>query len=217
MNRAIQPRSRKTRALGLLPSRLVITRVRATRKTLFLTFDDGPHPEFTPRVLDLLRTHDATATFFLIGERIDQYPELVRRIVADGHALGNHSWSHPRMDELPLAQQLAEIERTDAALSRYDGSGTHPFRPPCGVLPPNLLLHFARIGRTVAFWSYDSHDYQQLPAPTLFAQMQADPPCSGDTLLMHDDTEATVQLLAALLPRWRDEGFEVRAMPRGRG
>lgn len=217
MNRSIQPRSRKTRALGLLPSRLVTTRVRATRKTLFLTFDDGPHPEFTPPVLDLLRTHDATATFFLIGERIDQYPELVRRIVAEGHALGNHSWSHPRMDELPLAQQLAEIERTDAALSRYDASATHPFRPPCGVLPPNLLLHFARIGRTVAFWSYDSHDYQQLPAPTLFAQMQANPPRNGDTLLMHDDTGATVQLLAELLPRWRAEGFEIRAMPRGRG
>ena len=217
MNRPVQPRSRKSRLLGLFPSRLVATRARPRRKTLYLTFDDGPHPEYTAPVLDLLKAHDASATFFLIGERIDRHPDVVRRIVDEGHALGNHSWSHPRMDTLPLSAQLDEIARTDAALSAYDGRATHPFRPPSGALPANLLLHFARIGRTIAFWSYDSHDYELLPPPTLLPQLRANPPGSGDSVLMHDDSAATIELLASLLPEWREAGFAIRAMPRGRG
>ena len=217
MTRPIQPRSRKGRLLGLLPARWVTTRVRTREKVLYLSFDDGPHPEFTPPVLDLLAAHGATATFFLIGARIGEYPELTRRIVAEGHALGNHSWSHPRMVDLALEAQLEEIARTDQALSAYSGRGRHPFRPPCGALPANLLLHFARTGRTIAFWSYDSHDYELLPVPELLPQIEADPPRPGDTILMHDDTAATVDLLARLLPQWRALGFDVRAMPEGRG
>lgn len=217
MTRPLRPRSRKSRLLGLLPARVVTTRVRTRDKVLYLSFDDGPHAEFTPPVLDLLAQHGASATFFLIGARIGGHPELMRRIVAEGHALGNHSWSHPRMGDLPLDAQLEEIARTDAALSAYSGRATHPFRPPSGGLPANLLLHFARTGRTIAFWSYDSHDYEQLPAQVLLPQIQADPPQAGDTVLMHDDTAATVELLASLLPQWRAQGFEVRAMPEGRG
>lgn len=217
MNRSVQPRSRKTRLLGLLPGALVTTRARTRRRTLYLTFDDGPHPDFTPPVLDLLKAHDATATFFLIGERIERHPDVVRRIVDEGHALGNHSWDHPQLSTLPLAGQVDQITRTDAALSAFDGRATHPFRPPSGALPVNLLFHFARSGRTIAFWSYDSLDYRLLPAPTLFAQMRADPPRSGDTILMHDDTAATVELLSQLLPQWHADGFEVRAMPGGGG
>lgn len=217
MNLSVQPRSRKSRLLGMLPARVVTTRVRTRDKVLYLSFDDGPHPEFTPPVLDLLAAHGATATFFLIGSRVAEHPDVMRRIVAEGHALGNHSWSHPRMGDLPLPAQLEEIARTDAALSTYSGRDTHPFRPPSGALPANLLLHFARTGRTIAFWSYDSHDYEQLPARVLLPQIQADPPLAGDTVLMHDDTAATVELLASLLPQWRAQGFEVRAMPEGRG
>lgn len=212
----MQPRSRKTRLLGLLPSRLVTTRARTRGKTLFLTFDDGPHPEYTPPVLDLLARHGATATFFVIGDRIDRHPDVVRRIVAEGHALGNHSWSHPLMGDLPLEQQIEQIDSTDAALAAFDGRQRHPFRPPCGALPANLLLHFARIGRTVASWSYDTHDYEQLPAQTLLQRVQADPPRSGDVVLMHDDSAQTVEALATLLPQWREQGFAVRAMPAGR-
>ncbi len=213
----MQPRSRKIRLLGLLPSRLVTTRVRTSEKVLYLTFDDGPDPEFTPPILDLLKAHGATATFFLIGNRIDEHPEVVRRIVDEGHQLGNHSWSHPFMSDLPLAGQLDEIARTDQRLAAYDGKPRHPFRPPCGVLPTNLLVHFARTGRTVAYWSYDSHDYERLPAQTLLDGVRETPPRAGDVVLMHDDNGDTVGLLAGLLSDWRSQGFVVRAMPAGRG
>lgn len=213
----MQPRSRKIRLLGLLPSRWVTTSVRSREKVVYLTFDDGPDPEFTPPILDLLKAHGATATFFLVGNRIDEHPAVVQRIVAEGHQLGNHSWTHPFMSDLPLAGQLDEIDRTDQRLAVYDGKPAHPFRPPCGVLPANLLLHFARTGRTVAYWSYDSHDYERLPAPTLLAGVRATPPRSGDVVLMHDDNADTVGLLAGLLADWQAQGFAVRAMPAGRG
>lgn len=212
----MQPRSRKTRLLGLLPSRWVTTRVRGRERTLYLTFDDGPDPEYTPPILDLLKAHGATATFFLVGNRIDEHPDVVRRIVEEGHSLGNHSWTHPFMSDLSIEGQMDEIARTDASLSAFDGRAWHPFRPPCGVLPRNLLFRFARTGRTVAFWSYDSHDYERLPATTLIERIRRQPPRSGDVVLMHDDNPDTVELLAGLLPEWRSQGLAVQAMPAGR-
>ena len=103
---SVHPRSRKSRMLGMLPSRLVVTRLPANGRRLFLTFDDGPDPEHTPQVLDILRRHGATASFFLVGELVDHHPGVVRRIVAEGHRIGNHSWSHPLMTTLPLARQI---------------------------------------------------------------------------------------------------------------
>lgn len=215
----MQPRSRKTRLLGLLPSRLVTTRARGHGhgKVLYLTFDDGPDPEHTPAVLDLLRQHGASATFFLVGELVDRHPGVVRRIVDEGHQLGNHSWSHPSMPEIPIEAQMEEIARTDARLEAYDGRARHPFRPPFGKLPRNLLLRFARTGRTIALWSYDSNDYRRLPAETLLQKVIANPPRTGDVVLMHDDNPDTVALLAGLLPEWRAQGYAVRAMPAERG
>jgi peptidoglycan/xylan/chitin deacetylase (PgdA/CDA1 family) len=140
----------------------------------------------------------------------------VRRIVEEGHELGNHSWSHPVMSNMPIEAQMEEIGRTDARLEAFDRKARHPFRPPYGKLPRALLLRFARTGRTIAFWSYDSNDYQRLPAASLLEKVRADPPRTGDVVLMHDDNADTVALLAALLPDWRAQGYAVRAMPGGR-
>lgn len=209
----MNPRSRTIRLLRLLPNALVVTRYRAREKVLYLSFDDGPDPEFTPPVLDLLREHDASASFFLIGDRIDAHRAVVERTVAEGHQLGNHSWSHPFMSDLPLAGQLDQIARTDAKLAQFDGQARHPFRPPCGVLPLNLLAHYALRRRAIAYWSYDSQDYRKQPAEQIAPALLADPPVAGDVVLMHDDNAHTVQLLATLLPQWQQQGYAVRALP----
>lgn len=190
-----------------------MTRLPSKGRRLFLTFDDGPDPVHTPLVLDLLKRHGATASFFLVGQQVAQHPDVVRRIVAEGHAIGNHSWSHPLMTQLPLADQVGEIQRTDEALAAFDGQARHLFRPPCGALPPSLLLHFARERRTLAYWSYDSHDYERLPAPALLAKIRSRPPRAGDVVLMHDDNMDTVDALAELLPEWARAGLTVEAMP----
>src|SRR3546814_610268 len=154
-----------------------------------------------------------TDTLFPYTTLFRSHPEVVRRIVSDGHRIGNHSWSHPLMTRLPLAGQIDEIARTDEALAAFDGLERHVFRPPSGALPLNLLLHFARERRTLAYWSYDSQDYARLPAQTLLPRIRSRPPSAGDVVLMHDDNMDTVEVLAELLPEWLRQGYSVQAMP----
>ena len=125
-------RPTRQQLLGLLPQRLVLVRGPREPGALYLSFDDGPHPEHTPRLLDLLARHGARASFFLVGQRVEQHPALVERIVAEGHALGNHSYSHPMFRRLGLRAQLDEVERTDRLLAAFDRRGPHRFRPPRG-------------------------------------------------------------------------------------
>lgn len=206
-------RPTRQQLLGLLPQRLVLVRGPREPGALYLSFDDGPHPEHTPRLLDLLARHGARASFFLVGQRVEQHPALVERIVAEGHALGNHSYSHPMFRRLGLRAQLDEVERTDRLLAAFDRRGPHRFRPPRGDVSLPLLLAFARRGRCLAYWSYDSLDYQQRPAAELAVRLRRRPPVDGDVLLMHDDSDCAAQVLARMLPAWRAEGRKLRALP----
>jgi peptidoglycan/xylan/chitin deacetylase (PgdA/CDA1 family) len=207
----VNPRTRKLRVLRWLPSRLLLTT--GPRGAVYLSFDDGPHPELTPRLLDLLAAHGAHASFFLLGEHVERHPAIVQRMVAEGHLIGNHSYSHPAFAAMPLAAQLAEIDRTDVLLAAFDGRRRHRFRPPRGVLPTPLLLRFARGGRCIAYWSYDSYDYLQHPAEELASRLRSHPPRSGYVVLMHDDDASTLDALAMLLPEWRKAGIVLAALP----
>ena len=110
----------------------VRTRMSRREPTVYLSFDDGPHPEHTPRLLELLRKHGAKATFFLIGDQAEKHPDIVRRIVEEGHTIGNHSMTHPRLSRLSAREQLADIARADAVLERFNGRKRQMFRPPNG-------------------------------------------------------------------------------------
>lgn len=213
----LRPRPRKLALLRWLPDRLVVCRAPATDRALYLTFDDGPHPDHTAPVLDALARHDAKATFFLIGDQARRYPALVRRIVAEGHTLGNHSHTHPEFRALPLARQLAEIEAADAVLRPYVGDADIPFRTPRGALPLRLVAHLAARGRPIVYWSYDSLDYRRPDPGVLVAMLAGQPPVAGDIVLMHDDGPAAETLLDTLLPEWRGRGFALRALPPGIG
>ena len=209
----MNPRPKKLQLLRWLPDRWVLTRGETGRRVLHLTFDDGPNETHTPPLLDLLAAHDARADFFLIGDRAEQSPQLVERLVREGHALGNHSWNHRHFDAQPSAAQRAEIDRTDALLARFDGRTHHDFRPPRGLLPRGLMLDCLRHGTRIAYWSYDTLDYSRRPVAELIASARRHPPRPGDILLMHDDAEASLRLLETMLPEWKAAGFTFESLP----
>ncbi|SKB75814.1 polysaccharide deacetylase family protein [Luteibacter sp. 22Crub2.1] len=202
---------RKLELLGLLPETLVMTRTRDARLR-YLSFDDGPEPGHTPRLLDTLARHGVKASFFLVGEKIEQYPEIVQRIVAEGHMIGNHSYSHWSFSNMTLTKQLDEVYRTDALLRLFDDRPHHRMRPPSGYVGAQLLLHFARRKRNLVYWSYDSLDYQDAPVETLIARLRNDPPVPGDIVLMHDDSDKATAALDVMLPEWLSQGFGFAAL-----
>ena len=204
---------KKRQLLRFLPNSLVLTRGPRNGAARYLTFDDGPNPEHTPRVLDLLAAHGAHASFFLIGEHAERHPALVERILAEGHTIGNHSYTHPVFAKQTWERQLDEIERTDRLLERFDGRARHGFRPPRGSFSLPLLLHFARCRRGIAYWSYDSLDYQHLPDEKIVARFQQEPPCASEIVLMHDDNDCAGRVLGAMLPQWLADGRELLALP----
>jgi len=209
-------RSRKMQVLGWLPRKLVSVRGDRAGRMLYLTFDDGPDGAWTPVLLDLLRAHQACASFFLVGRNVERHPELVQRMVDEGHRLGNHSYTHPQFARLSLAQQLEEIDVTDRLLASFDGVRRHRFRPPRGVFSLPLTLHFAARRRNLTYWSYNSMDYLRSPPAELIARMRAVPPGAGEVILMHDDGDCAIHMLETLLGEWSAAGFSFRALPQAR-
>lgn len=211
----MNPRPNKSKVLQWLPTDWMLTRLRdgSDGRSLYLTFDDGPNPEYTSPLLDLLDAHDAKASFFLIGEQVECHPALARRIAEAGHTLGNHSYSHPQFERLSLADQFEEIQRTDRLLSSMDGRSRHMFRPPRGVLPLPMTIRCFRERRRICLWSYDTCDYSRKPIDQVLPLIQRNPVRGGDILLMHDDAGLALDLLRVLLPEWKRQGFKFRALP----
>ncbi|MFI6761628.1 polysaccharide deacetylase family protein [Micromonospora sp. NPDC050417] len=174
-----------------------------------LTIDDGPHPQWTPRMLDLLDRHQVRATFFLIGDRVRERPELVRRIVAAGHAIGNHSMSHPQpFAALAPPRLRAEIARTQAEIE--DAVGLRPalFRAPGGNWSPDVLRATAEIGLTAIDWTVNPSDWRSPGVSRIIRSLSRGRP--GQVLLCHDgggDRSQTVEALDTVLPRMLDRGL----------
>lgn len=173
-------------------ARAVCWRGSRRRNLVALTFDDGPRSRFTPRVLDLLRGAGARATFFLEGRRVEKHPDLVRRIVDEGHEIGNHGYEH---NGEALQTQAARCEK---ALSDR-GVCTRLFRPPMGRIAARDILRFVARGYRVVLWSVDRRDSLRHegkwtgPAPDC-GQVRA-----GDIVLMHDDNPVCLAELPELL------------------
>ena len=206
-------RPKKHHWLSLFPDALVQTKGSSRDNIRYLTFDDGPDPTHTPPLLDLLARHGVKASFFLVGQKIERYPKLVERIVAEGHMLGNHSYSHWSFKRMTTRKKLDEIHSTDALLSAFDGRLHHRMRPPHGYVGADLLCYFAMHRRSFVYWSYDSLDYQDHPTRVMVDRLRADPPSPGDIVLMHDDSDRARDALTVLLPEWLRDGYAFRALP----
>jgi peptidoglycan/xylan/chitin deacetylase (PgdA/CDA1 family) len=134
-----------------------------------LTFDDGPNPACTPRLLDILAGHNVRATFFLVGRYAEAEPELVRRIHAGGHLIGNHSWSHPNLAATATRKIEAELTRTRDTLQQITGAPVRWFRPPFGGRRPAVLKIARSLGMTPVLWNAITTDWSE-PSADRIAQ-----------------------------------------------
>jgi len=184
-----------------LPRRLFLVRGPAGCRSICLTFDDGPHPEHTPRLLDVLAEHRIPATFFVIGERAEKHPDLINRIVAEVHTLGNHSYSHGDPACTSSHELLEEVERTRDLLERLTGQPTALVRPPHGKVNAAKLWSLWRAGQTVVLWNTDPKDFACESAEELSDWFRGNPAAGGDVLLLHDYHPYA----ARALPEWIEE------------
>jgi peptidoglycan-N-acetylglucosamine deacetylase len=184
-----------------------------------LTFDDGPDPVDTPKLLDLLREKNVKATFFVIGKRADQYPEIVRRAWAEGHQIANHTWSHYSLFCFLTPSRLRqEIERGTESVRRICGFRPRLFRSPVGLRHPLLRPYLKDAGLEYISWTIRTRDTFARDSGVL-AQRILKQAASGDIILLHDHLPGGTQVMLEALPRviddLRQRGFEfVLAGPR---
>jgi len=199
-----------------IASIVTIGRIQAAGKghfgNIFLTFDDGPHPVHTPALLDLLGTHDARACFFLVGAECQHQPNLVNRILQEGHAIGNHSMTHRKMSRLPFREQWRELAAMDQTLASTSDLYRVAIRPPRGEVTLPILAYCLFFSRRLVLWSKDSLDGSRGPAEVV-QRFRNDPVESGDRILFHDDSGVAHEALSTLLPEWKRLGFRFDADP----
>jgi peptidoglycan-N-acetylglucosamine deacetylase len=159
-----------------------ITHVITQEPLAALTFDDGPHPEFTPRLLDVLERYQAHATFFMLGEAAHRHPGLVKRVAQAGHAIGNHSWDHPSFPLITGHERREQIRTCERALSPY---GLRLFRPPFGQQSISSRLDALRLGYEVVTWNLDVGDWWDYDAYRI-ANLLTSRIRSGSVVVLHD-------------------------------
>jgi peptidoglycan/xylan/chitin deacetylase (PgdA/CDA1 family) len=172
---------------------------------LALTFDDGPDPVDTPKLLDLLREKGVKATFFVVGKRADQHPEIVRRAWEEGHLIANHTWSHRHLFCFLTPSRLrAEIERGTESVRRSCGSRPRLFRSPVGMRHPLLRSYLKDAGLEYVSWSIRTRDTLTTNSGVL-ARRILNQAASGDIILLHDHLPAGADVMLEALPRVIDE------------
>lgn len=181
-------RSLSARLLG--PVMGTLTRVKTSEPAIALTFDDGPHPEYTPRVLDLLREHNAKATFFIVGQSAENHPGLIQRIKDEGHALANHTHTHRAMPRLSSRERRGEVRQCAAAIGPQP---TRLFRPPFGSQSRASRFDLLRLGYQPVTWDIVPEDWLKQP-PADLAQRIIAKARPGSIVLLHD----------AIIPRGPD-------------
>jgi peptidoglycan/xylan/chitin deacetylase (PgdA/CDA1 family) len=182
----------------------------APGNAIALTIDDGPQPEWTPRMLDLLAEHDVKATFSLIGIQVKQFPRLARRIVDDGHLLCNHTMTHP-LEIASMSKKKVDDEITEANVRIADATGVAPafFRSPGGAWSHAVFGSAARHGMVPIDWDIDPRDWARPGTHHIKRSMMAAK--GGDILLCHDgggDRSETIKALRTVIPALKKRGLE---------
>ena len=203
---------------AIFTRRGTIYKVRSAKKKVALTFDDGPSPEWTPKILDELKSVGVKATFFMIGHHVKKYPEIARRVVQEGHIIGNHGYAHSVMLYYTPAEIEGEIKYTEYIIREVTGVTTKYFRPPKALLRKATKETVKSMGYDIILWSLNSKDWVKFNYKYIVAYLMARVK-HGDIILFHDsgsvftreggDRIQTVKSVALLADELKKADFDL--------
>ncbi|MBT5855766.1 polysaccharide deacetylase family protein [bacterium] len=193
-------------------------------KTVALTFDDGPHPDYSNTILDVLNTHDVSATFFVVGRSVLAYKTIVQRMAAEGHELGNHTFTHQRLDQLAPAEMVLEMDSINRLVREVTGQNMTFFRPPGGRYNRYVLDHLKTTSMQMVLWDINTGDYyvpvseedrSDYPYAKNTVQKKAarvvkeilESVQSGSIILLHNTDGETIKALPQIITALRGQGY----------
>jgi peptidoglycan-N-acetylglucosamine deacetylase len=188
--------------------RVTFSAVHVDEPYIAMTFDDGPHATLTPKLLDLLAARHIKATFFVLGECVEQNPEVLRRAAREGHEIGNHSWSHPQFTRLSDEAIRSQLRRTDDAIKAITGKRPTLFRPPYGAISARQKkwIH-DEFGYEIILWDVDPLDWKDPGPMTVCNRIQRETR-PGSIVLSHDIHRGTVEAMPATLEQLQTKHFK---------
>ena len=200
-----------------------IVRRGGNRPYVALTFDDGPSARYTPKILDILKEKRTPAAFFMVGRHVEKYPEVARRVFAEGHDVGNHTFSH--RDLVPATRKtiIKEVEKTDKAIMEVIGVRTRLFRPPRGIMSNAVRKLLVDMGYTITLWTVSAVDWRGV-APKAMVRRVVRHIRKGGVILFHDSGALirseganrgnTVEAVSMVIDELRRRGYEIVPLSR---
>jgi peptidoglycan-N-acetylglucosamine deacetylase len=188
------------------------------KREIALTFDDAPDENFTPKILDILKKKGVKATFFVVGWRVEAYPDIVKRIVAEGHILGNHSYSHANLPKLKDDAFHEQILKTDRLIEKFTGFTPNIVRPPYGNVTERQVEWLVTQKKIIVNWNVDSLDWKGLKAEQVATNILSHVH-AGSIILQHSgtggggDLSGTVNALPKIIDNLKKEGFKLVTIP----
>lgn len=185
--------------------------VATEKKQIAITFDDGPHPTLTPRILEILAKYNVTATFFMVGQNVLNYPDAARAVIEAGHEVGNHTFTHPHLANLNEHAIMEEIGKCEDALEELCEYRPHLLRTPQGALTPSLERCLLDDDYILVLWSLDTRDWEKKSTASVM-QAVLDRVQAGDIILMHDyigHNSKTPEALEKIIPALLSQGYEL--------
>lgn len=194
--------------------------IKSEGKVLYLTFDDGPTPDITEWTLDVLKQFDAKATFFCIGNNIDKHPAIFEKIEKAGHAIGNHTYNHPRGWKTNPEAYVSEVQKTqdsiDSKIVNKTSKSFNLFRPPYGQITSSQGKKLRELGFKIIMWDVLAFDWQESVSEEECFQNVVSKATSGSIIVFHDSLKASKRMQFALpkvLKHFTEKGFEFRRIP----
>lgn len=190
----------------------------SSKREVAFTFDDAPDDKFTPQVLDVLKSEGVKATFFLIGNRVEAHPEIVQRMIDEGHVVGNHSYNHANLPKLSDAEFQNQVVKTDHIIRSISGYTPNFIRPPYGNIGESQIQWLASQHKTIVNWNVDSLDWKGLNAEQVKTNVLAHVH-PGSIILQHaaggngEDLTGSVQALPDIIKKLRNDGVKLVTIP----